>query len=197
LTEDGIIARRTEEAVCNEDGLHAVPCQTQATLPSTSDVSRMLSRWVTTDPVGTPRWHYGRVWASFEGVEVEGESRPAPVRRVGRYQAIEPERHRDRAASSPGDPGKLREIAEALGLAEGSDEWRRFFDAARRGGDLPADIRHRADRKLVPALIRTIDDLQLGDEDISRLIADIETRSKATDHAGCPDQGPWDHRIGG
>jgi transcriptional regulator with XRE-family HTH domain len=84
----------------------------------------------------------------------------------------------------PGDPEKLREIAEALGLAEGSDEWRRLFDAARRGGDLPADIRHMANRKLVPALLRTIDDLQLEDDDISRLIADIETRSRATEHGG-------------
>ncbi len=84
----------------------------------------------------------------------------------------------------PGDSEKLREIAETLGLAEGSDDWRRFFDAARRGGDLPADIRHLANRKLVPALLRTIDDLQLGDDEISRLIADIERRSRATEHAG-------------
>ena len=83
----------------------------------------------------------------------------------------------------PADPEKLREIAEALGLAEGSDEWRRLFDTARRQGDLPPDIRHMADRRLVPALLRTIDNLQLGDDDISRLIADIEARPGTTEHA--------------
>jgi transcriptional regulator with XRE-family HTH domain len=84
----------------------------------------------------------------------------------------------------PSDPDKLRETAETLGLAEDSEEWRRLFDAARRHGDLPADIRHMADRKLVPALLRTIDNLQLGDDDLSRLITEIETRPRTTEHAG-------------
>lgn len=83
----------------------------------------------------------------------------------------------------PADPEKLREIAETLGLAEDSDEWPRLFDAARRRGDLPPDIRHMADRRLVPALLRTIDNLQLGDDDICRLITDIETRPRTTEHA--------------
>jgi transcriptional regulator with XRE-family HTH domain len=84
----------------------------------------------------------------------------------------------------PADPDKLREIAQALSLAENSVEWQRLFDAARRHGDLPADIRHMADRNLVPALLRTIDDLQLGDDDISRLITDIKTRPGTTQHGG-------------
>jgi transcriptional regulator with XRE-family HTH domain len=84
----------------------------------------------------------------------------------------------------PADPDKLHEIAQALGLAENSEEWQRLFDAARRHGDLPADIRHMADRNLVPALLRTIDDLQLGDDDISRLITDIKTRPGTTQHGG-------------
>jgi hypothetical protein len=41
-----------------------------------------------------------------------------------------------------------------------------------------------ADRKLVPALLRTIDNQQLEDDDISRLITDIEARPRATEHAG-------------
>jgi transcriptional regulator with XRE-family HTH domain len=82
----------------------------------------------------------------------------------------------------PSDPDKLREIAESLGLAEGSTDWQQLFDAARREGDLPADIRHMADRKLVPALLRTIDNLQLGEDEISRLITDIETRSRTIEH---------------
>jgi transcriptional regulator with XRE-family HTH domain len=83
----------------------------------------------------------------------------------------------------PADPDKLREIAETLGLAQDSDEWRHLFDAARHQGDLPADIRHMADRKLVPALLRTIDNIQLSDDDISRLITDIEARPRKTEHA--------------
>jgi transcriptional regulator with XRE-family HTH domain len=84
----------------------------------------------------------------------------------------------------PADPHKLREIAQALALAENTEEWQRLFDAARRHGDLPADIRHMADRYLVPALLRTIDDLRLGDDDISRLITDIKTRPGTTQHGG-------------
>jgi transcriptional regulator with XRE-family HTH domain len=84
----------------------------------------------------------------------------------------------------PSDPNKLREIAEVLGLAEDSDERGRLFDAARRQGDLPADIRHMANRNVVPALLRTIDDLQLGDDEIARLITDIKTRPRTTEHGG-------------
>jgi transcriptional regulator with XRE-family HTH domain len=83
----------------------------------------------------------------------------------------------------PADTEKLQEIAVTLGLIDGSVEWRCLFDAARRQGDLPADVRHMADRKLVPALLRTLDNLQLGDDDISRLIADIETRPRTTERA--------------
>jgi transcriptional regulator with XRE-family HTH domain len=84
----------------------------------------------------------------------------------------------------PADPEKLRVIAGALGLDEDSDEWPRLFDAARRRGDLPPDIRHMADRRLVPALLRTIDNQQLGDDEIHRLILDIETRPRVGEHAG-------------
>jgi transcriptional regulator with XRE-family HTH domain len=75
-------------------------------------------------------------------------------------------------------PEKLREIAVTLGLTEGSPDWARFFDAAREGGDLPPDIRHMAGRKLVPALLRTIDNRQLSDEEITQLIAEIEERQE-------------------
>lgn len=83
----------------------------------------------------------------------------------------------------PADPSKLREMAEALGLGEDSEDWRRLFDAARRQGDLPADIRHMADRKLVPALLRTIDDQQLSDDAIASLITEIEARPRTTENA--------------
>lgn len=76
----------------------------------------------------------------------------------------------------PVEPDYLREMAEALGLVEGADDWNAFFDAARRDGELPADVRHVANRELVPALLRTIDNRQLDDAEIGRLINDIHER---------------------
>ncbi len=83
----------------------------------------------------------------------------------------------------PADPEKLREIAEALGLVEGSQDWARFFDAAREPQELPADLRHMADRKLVPALLRSIDNRQLDDKEIAKLIDEINTRHGGRDDA--------------
>jgi transcriptional regulator with XRE-family HTH domain len=78
--------------------------------------------------------------------------------------------------SPPADPAKLREIAEALALAEGSPEWTEFFDAARRGDSLPADLHQVAHRRLVPVLLRTIDNRQLTDAEIAHLIQQVESR---------------------
>jgi transcriptional regulator with XRE-family HTH domain len=47
----------------------------------------------------------------------------------------------------PSDPEKPREIGDTLGLVEGSDDWNLFFDAARRAGELPADVQHVAERR--------------------------------------------------
>ena len=85
----------------------------------------------------------------------------------------------------PSDPDKLREIAGTLGLAEDSEEWRRLFDAATMKRD-PQAARRPSMRPTgsLSSLLRTIDNLQLEDEDISRLIADIEARPRTTEHAG-------------
>jgi transcriptional regulator with XRE-family HTH domain len=76
----------------------------------------------------------------------------------------------------PSEPARLRDIAEALGLTEGSPDWERFFDAVSGGEELPPDVRHLAGRKLVPALLRTIDNRQMSDEEIAQLIAEIKER---------------------
>jgi transcriptional regulator with XRE-family HTH domain len=76
----------------------------------------------------------------------------------------------------PSDPENLREIADTLGLVEGSDDWNLFFDAARRAGELPADVQHVAERKLVPALLRTIDNKQLTENDLRQLIQELDRR---------------------
>ena len=78
----------------------------------------------------------------------------------------------------PSGPEKLRGIAEALGLVQGTADWVRFFDSARQQGELPADIRHMAGRPLVPALLRTIDSMQLGKEDLQGLIREVQGRPR-------------------
>jgi len=83
----------------------------------------------------------------------------------------------------PADPERLKEIADALGIVEGSDDWVRFFDAAGRSDQFPADVRHLAHRKLVPALLRTIDNRQLDDEEIGELINEIDKRHGGEPHA--------------
>ena len=80
----------------------------------------------------------------------------------------------------PVDPDKLREIAVALGLEEGSKEWIGLFDAAGRRDTLPPDVRHMAGRKMIPVLLRTIDNRQLDDDAIGALIAEIEARPGET-----------------
>jgi len=87
----------------------------------------------------------------------------------------------------PADPAKLREIADAVGLVEGSDEWAKFFEAARRAGQLPADIRHMADRGLVPVLLRTVDNRRLSDDEIAELIQEIEQRHGRQANSSAPD----------
>jgi len=75
----------------------------------------------------------------------------------------------------PAGADQLREWADALGLVEGSEDWAVFFDAARRRGELPADVRHLADRPLVPVLLRTIDNRQLDEEQIASLIRELKS----------------------
>jgi transcriptional regulator with XRE-family HTH domain len=76
----------------------------------------------------------------------------------------------------PAEAAKLKEIAEALGLTEGTEDWGKFFDLANRvaaSDGLPADVRHMARRPLVPALLRTIDSRGLSDEEMQKLIDGI------------------------
>lgn len=76
----------------------------------------------------------------------------------------------------PSDSEKLKEIADALCLVEESDDWTEFFDATKSPGNLPADIGHLADRKLVLALLRTIDNQKLTENQIESLIEDLQSR---------------------
>jgi transcriptional regulator with XRE-family HTH domain len=82
----------------------------------------------------------------------------------------------------PAEPERLRVIADAVGLVEGSPDWEAFFNAARKPGELPADVRQLADRKLVPTLLRTIDNQQLTDQQIARLIDEIDKGHGGSGH---------------
>ena len=68
----------------------------------------------------------------------------------------------------------LGPVAEALGLEQGCAEWNQFFELARKGNELPADVEQVARRRFIPALLRTIDNAQLSDSEIKRLIEDIQ-----------------------
>ncbi|MBN1796704.1 MAG: helix-turn-helix domain-containing protein [Sedimentisphaerales bacterium] len=70
----------------------------------------------------------------------------------------------------------LEPVADALGLEQASPEWEKFFELARKDDEIPADLKKVTQRKLVPALLRTIDNVQLSDEEIKKLIEDIQGR---------------------
>jgi len=78
----------------------------------------------------------------------------------------------------------LESIAEALGLEQGSSDWERFFELARKSDELPADVQKVAHRRLVPALLRTIENVQLSDKDLKKLIEDLQGRKNIKDGCG-------------
>lgn len=69
---------------------------------------------------------------------------------------------------------KMLLVAEVLGLAKETKEWTEFFDLGQQSGQLPADVQHVAMRGFVPALLRTIDNRQLSDSEIEKLIKEIQ-----------------------
>ncbi len=69
-------------------------------------------------------------------------------------------------------------VAEAMGLAKGTQEWNKFFDLAHEADSLPADVQRIVRRNFVPALLRTIDNVQLSDNDIKKLIDEINASKK-------------------
>ena len=79
---------------------------------------------------------------------------------------------------------RLEPTAEVLGLEKDSPEWERFFELARTRGELPADVQQMADRRFMPALLRTIDNVQLSDDDIKRLIDNIQGKKIVSDGSG-------------
>lgn len=71
---------------------------------------------------------------------------------------------------------KLHRVANTLGLEPGSSDWDAFFLAARENRALPPDVEHILERPLIPVLLRTVDQLHLGDDALRKLIADIQKK---------------------
>lgn len=78
----------------------------------------------------------------------------------------------------------LEPVAEALGLENNSSDWEKFFELACKSDELPADVQRLARRRFVPALLRTIDNVKLSDDEIKRLIGEIQGR-KAPEDGSC------------
>ena len=80
--------------------------------------------------------------------------------------------------SMPSD--KLELTAEVLGLERGTDDWNNFFDLCSASGRAPADVQQIANRGFIPALLRTIDNVQLNEKDIQKLIEEIKNKDGST-----------------
>ena len=75
----------------------------------------------------------------------------------------------------------MEPVAEALGLEKGTPDWEKFFELACKSDELPADVQRVARRRFVPALLRTIDNVKLSDDDIKPLIDEIQGRKTSED----------------
>jgi len=76
-------------------------------------------------------------------------------------------------AKPPKDAGRLREIAETLGITEGTKDWHSFHDLAAKAqkAPVPADVaEYAATRPIVPLLLRTTEGKKLSDRQIRELI---------------------------
>ena len=76
-------------------------------------------------------------------------------------------------SAPPRAAARLKEIAEALGLTQGTKRWHRFHDLAAEAhkAPLPADVEQYAgQRTVVPLLLRTTEGKRLSDSQLHELI---------------------------
>lgn len=81
------------------------------------------------------------------------------------------------ARPAPRTMEKLRTIANALALEEGSRDWDRFFMSARRPDSLPPDLDRILSRDLNLVLLRTVDEKELSDDQLRSLIEHVKTEA--------------------
>ena len=75
----------------------------------------------------------------------------------------------------PRDIKKLKKLALALGIKDGTDQWQEFMDlAAIAKNELPMDL-HDDERiaSILPAFYRTLRDRELDEKEIKKLIDSI------------------------
>jgi len=75
---------------------------------------------------------------------------------------------------------KLVFVAETLGLVKGTSDWNNFFDLCSTSGEIPADVQQIINKEFIPALLRTIDNVQLKEKDIQKLIKEIQGKDGST-----------------
>jgi transcriptional regulator with XRE-family HTH domain len=75
---------------------------------------------------------------------------------------------------------KLNLAAEVIGLKKGTNDWNNFFDLSSAAGQIPADVQMIVNKGFVPALLRTIDNVQLSEKDIQNLIKEIQGKDGRT-----------------
>lgn len=73
---------------------------------------------------------------------------------------------------------KLRAVANALALEEGTTDWDRFFIAARRPDALPQDIDRLMSRELNLVLLRTVEEKELTDDQLRKLIEHVRNEDR-------------------
>lgn len=72
----------------------------------------------------------------------------------------------------PKDNAKLTKLASALGIAEGTEEWQRFFDlAAVAKNQLPDDLRDdERIASVLPAFYRALRNKAMDDDELKKLL---------------------------
>jgi transcriptional regulator with XRE-family HTH domain len=68
----------------------------------------------------------------------------------------------------------LRKVAAALGIRENSDDWDTLFRSAVRADQAPPDLVRYMQIPLMPVLLRTVGEYQLGEEDVRRLLTYVK-----------------------
>lgn len=76
------------------------------------------------------------------------------------------------------DVERLRLVASRLGLAEGSTDWARFFNLARRPGQLPPDIIETGELDVVFSLLRTVQGRQLTEKELRDFVVEIKRQNE-------------------
>jgi transcriptional regulator with XRE-family HTH domain len=78
----------------------------------------------------------------------------------------------------PASTDRLRRMADALALIDGSPEWERFFFLARQPGQLPAHAQQYAEMEIFPVLCRRLNELRPTEKELELLVKMLEDHRK-------------------